>query len=646
MYGINSGRGMKPLNPVQYPYEDAKPVEESIFEVSNWFNRPPSAPDGAIMYLTQSGLESIWVYKADLGMWITKTQLEYLNITNIQANFLCAQSILTRNGRIFGRLEAEYPGDNRLRSVNSNPTSYDLCVDQSGFYEFHEQAESGMRNPNVVFQGTTSGAQQPLEFFYLNDATPAIRLFNKANLSTNNPPEFRLVSSVPYNNTGFQADFPQASDGYASVVTFAYQDIPEFRNEVLHFCHYTYSNSLSAMVDNARYVIQMEEYNSSERGRRLIIRLKGRGNSGEDPVIIYSNNYYKEFQMIGIGIWYRASDGRYEVTIRSEQGVENFEETADLDGTRNATCRMAFLPIRTEIPYLGQIFISGALFTCLLSNPDLLNLPLGQHLGYYSKRKPTYIDKDNIFAAYSLGLANFYHTGPLIRVRRSGDSAELDIDQLNDGLNLDQLQWFIDGGGGEGYIVTFYDQSGEGRDMTTTGDDYMIASGGQVFLDNGLPYFTRVAETDDMTWSGTEEEVDTVCWYHVVRRELNSTSLLMELSGDTDKSALAALAGDAVQAQYLGETEDSAGGVWESGDGVWRNVYGHVGENLKRVWVDGNMVIDETTTQGGANFDEVSLAPVENVFYMREMVAYNSDYHSEEIIEEIIQGQRNRWRME
>jgi len=68
-------------------------------------------------------------------------------------------------------------------------------------------------------------------------------------------------------------------------------------------------------------------------------------------------------------------------------------------------------------------------------------------------------------AAYSLRALNSQYTGPLIRVRRSSDNAEADVYALANGdLDTTRLLAFV--GAGSGYVVTWYDQSGNARNAT------------------------------------------------------------------------------------------------------------------------------------------------------------------------------------
>lgn len=63
---------------------------------------------------------------------------------------------------------------------------------------------------------------------------------------------------------------------------------------------------------------------------------------------------------------------------------------------------------------------------------------------------------------YSLRRVNSAYTGNLIRVRRSSDLTESDIGAVGDTLDTATLLTFC--GSGTGYVVYWYDQSGNGRD--------------------------------------------------------------------------------------------------------------------------------------------------------------------------------------
>lgn len=73
----------------------------------------------------------------------------------------------------------------------------------------------------------------------------------------------------------------------------------------------------------------------------------------------------------------------------------------------------------------------------------------------------------NVAAAYSLRRLSGSYSGAAVRVRRSSDSTEQDIGFTVDG-DFDSSAFSSFVGGGTGYVRTWYDQSGNGRDATQT----------------------------------------------------------------------------------------------------------------------------------------------------------------------------------
>ena len=129
---------------------------------------------------------------------------------------------------------------------------------------------------------------------------------------------------------------------------------------------------------------------------------------------------------------------------------------------------------------------SRALYVLLLA----FSLLQGQQL--FSQN---YLDKTGLssaspaYCAYSMRLLSSTYAGSAIRVRRSSDNATSDIGFTAGGdLNAAALEAFI--GSGNGYIVTWYDQSGNGRDLTqaTSSNQPRIAQAGVVDLENNLPF--------------------------------------------------------------------------------------------------------------------------------------------------------------
>jgi hypothetical protein len=116
----------------------------------------------------------------------------------------------------------------------------------------------------------------------------------------------------------------------------------------------------------------------------------------------------------------------------------------------------------------------------------------------YVYAPPLLLDKYPATAAYSLRKLKTGVTN-VIKVRRTGDDAELDFtpNEVSDGT---LVSWVIAGGGTEdGRVVTWYDQSGNNIHLVhsgTTNQTYIVVSG-ELVLENGKP---GIARGTDTTW--------------------------------------------------------------------------------------------------------------------------------------------------
>jgi len=91
-------------------------------------------------------------------------------------------------------------------------------------------------------------------------------------------------------------------------------------------------------------------------------------------------------------------------------------------------------------------------------------------------------------AAYSVRLLRSAYTGSAIRVRRSSDNTESDIGFTALG-NLDTTALTSFCGAGNGFVTTWYDQSGNSQNVTqsTAVLQPQIVSSGSVLIQNGKP---------------------------------------------------------------------------------------------------------------------------------------------------------------
>lgn len=105
-------------------------------------------------------------------------------------------------------------------------------------------------------------------------------------------------------------------------------------------------------------------------------------------------------------------------------------------------------------------------------------------------------------AAYSVRALNSAYTGPLLRVRRSSDNAEKDIYALYDG-NLDTASMEAFCPAQDGFVVTWYDQSGSGINWTQAVaiNQMQIVSTGSTILKGGKPAPTADGSVDTYTFS-------------------------------------------------------------------------------------------------------------------------------------------------
>ena len=112
-------------------------------------------------------------------------------------------------------------------------------------------------------------------------------------------------------------------------------------------------------------------------------------------------------------------------------------------------------------------------------------------LGRRVTSSPSFVGLLNTYSgaaiAYSLRQLDSTYTGSAIRVRRSSDNVEQDIGFANNILDTASLLTFV--GSGDGFVTTWYDQSGNAGNATksTAADQPKIVSSGSVILDNGLP---------------------------------------------------------------------------------------------------------------------------------------------------------------
>ena len=132
----------------------------------------------------------------------------------------------------------------------------------------------------------------------------------------------------------------------------------------------------------------------------------------------------------------------------------------------------------------------------------------------------------NAAAAYSLRRLRTAYTGSAIRVRRASDNTEQDIGFVSNVLDTSSLTSFCSGT--NGFVKTWYDQSGNARDatQTTSANQPQIVSSGSVININSKPsvYFDNTLK---LLIFSTVTGVTGV--------EIFTTSLLLNVTGGTQR---------------------------------------------------------------------------------------------------------------
>jgi len=139
-------------------------------------------------------------------------------------------------------------------------------------------------------------------------------------------------------------------------------------------------------------------------------------------------------------------------------------------------------------------------------------------------------------AAYSLRLLRTAYTGDAIEVRRASDNATQDIGFVDGELDVTSLESFCSGT--NGFVTTWYDQSGNGRNATqsTAANQPQIVSSGSVLTINGKPRIDFDGSNDSL--SITSFTFASANYNSFVGRRNSTGRRLMGLAGNQYNYAL------------------------------------------------------------------------------------------------------------
>lgn len=168
-----------------------------------------------------------------------------------------------------------------------------------------------------------------------------------------------------------------------------------------------------------------------------------------------------------------------------------------------------------------------------------IGIPFSRVLGGFTGLLDEY---PNAAAAYSLRKLRNLYAGSAIRVRRSSDNAEQDIGFVNNVLDTASLLTFC--GAGNGFVVTWYDQSGNARNVTQTTaiNQPQIVSSGSVLLDNSKPCIFFDGVNDRLITASNFTEIEQPFSTFSTSKENNTTRALFGATTSTSPYRWAELA--------------------------------------------------------------------------------------------------------
>lgn len=139
--------------------------------------------------------------------------------------------------------------------------------------------------------------------------------------------------------------------------------------------------------------------------------------------------------------------------------------------------------------------------------------------------------------AYSLRKLRTAYTGSAIRVRRSSDNTEQDIGFTGNDLDTTALTTFC--GAGNGFVTTWYDQSGNAQNatMSTQANQPQIVSSGVVVTQNGKPTLQYDGSNDGLNATVTGiNNTTALCLFYAYSSNLaaaaNTNSAYLWWNGD------------------------------------------------------------------------------------------------------------------
>ena len=213
----------------------------------------------------------------------------------------------------------------------------------------------------------------------------------------------------------------------------------------------------------------------------------------------------------------------------------NGSETSSVITAINTAAQNIYLGARHD----GSLDLDGAMqeYILYLTSKSADKTSIEENVGdYFTQNTPLLDTYSGAAAAYSLRLLDSTYTGSAIRVRRSSDNTEQDIN-FNVFGELDTVSLTAFAGTGDAFVKFFYDQSGNSNDATQTATTKQpqIVLSGAVIVDNGKPAMLFDGSADGFTMSGVG---GTGSKFGFITHSVDSSDTAWSLFSDTATSSV------------------------------------------------------------------------------------------------------------
>jgi hypothetical protein len=236
-------------------------------------------------------------------------------------------------------------------------------------------------------------------------------------------------------------------------------------------------------------------------------------------------------------------------------------------------------------------------------------------------------------AAYSLRLLDKDYTGSAIRVRRATDNAEQDIG-FDDNGDLDTTSLATFCSGTDGFVKTWYDQSGNANDLTQSAGDNqpIIYTGGAVVEQNGKVAIDFDGSNDTFDIDNTGLDIGNLSSFMVGKFDTTGvTQIMLSLSGGlgtlNKKWYMGYVAGGNINFGY-GASATAFSTTANTNQNLLTMIAGSTQGNAS-AFLNSTSIGTATLTTGLISDQQTAVASFANYFYtngnIQELIYYASD---------------------